>query len=111
MTKSKVYSINDDDFRELINKSNTYSQVLRALGLTPRGGSSLKVLKQRINDLNLNTSHFLQKHENGAASNRIELSKILVANSTYASISRLKIRLVKEGLLEYKCSICQNTGE
>ena len=37
--------------------------------------------------------------------------KILVENSTYANISRLKIRLINEGRLEYKCACCGNIGE
>ena len=32
--------------------------------------------------------------------------EILIENSTYANISRLKERLVREGKLEYKCQNC-----
>lgn len=34
------------------------------------------------------------------------MEEILVENSTYANLSRLKTRLVNEGLLEYKCAVC-----
>ncbi len=37
--------------------------------------------------------------------------EILVENSPYKNIPILKKRLLKEGLLEYKCAICGNTGE
>jgi 5-methylcytosine-specific restriction endonuclease McrA len=36
--------------------------------------------------------------------------KILVENSTYVTTSSLKDRLVKDGLLEYKCVKCKNEG-
>ena len=38
------------------------------------------------------------------------MEEILVENSTYKNISRLKIRLINEGYLEYKCSMCNNDG-
>lgn len=108
--KSKIYSINDEDFRQLIASEHTYSDVLRKLGLNTNGGSSTDILKMRIAELNCDISHFckangtlyLQKHD---------LSKILIKNSTYHNISCLKKRLVKEGVLEYKCSKCGNVGE
>ena len=34
------------------------------------------------------------------------MSEILVKNSNYVAISRLKKRLVNEGYLEYKCACC-----
>ena len=39
------------------------------------------------------------------------MDEILVENSSYANIGRLKTRLIKEKLLEYKCAFCGNTGE
>jgi Zn finger protein HypA/HybF involved in hydrogenase expression len=36
----------------------------------------------------------------------LSLSDILVKNSTYANTHRLKTRLIKEGLLEERCSEC-----
>ena len=38
------------------------------------------------------------------------MEEILVENSSYTNRTRLKERLIKEKLLEYKCSICQNNG-
>lgn len=34
----------------------------------------------------------------------------MVENSKYVNIARLKDRLIKEGLKEYKCEICGNLG-
>jgi 5-methylcytosine-specific restriction endonuclease McrA len=41
---------------------------------------------------------------------RYDLKDILIENSTYANISRLKERLLQENKLEYKCAICGNNG-
>ena len=39
------------------------------------------------------------------------MEDILIENSPYHNIYRLKLRLLKEHLLEYKCGICGNKGE
>ena len=103
---SKVYQISDSEFRTLIEQSDSYSDVLKALGLTPRGGSSLDILKRRISELNCSIAHFGTKAAHIAPNIKYSLSDILVEDSLYINISRLKIRLVKEGYLEYKCACC-----
>lgn len=110
MSKSKVYIPTDEEFIAIVNNANSYSDCLRALGLGTKGGSSTDILKRRIEELNLSVNHFNNtKKQSGTA--KYSLDEILIENSTYANISRLKIRLVNEGYLEYKCAICGNTGE
>ena len=108
---SKVYSISDDDFRKLVQESTSYSDCLRALDLTTKGGSSLDVLKRRISELNCSTEHFGTTKTGGSFNAKYTLDEILIENSSYANISRLKTRLINEGRLEYKCAFCGNTGE
>lgn len=101
---SKVYQVSDEQFREIVASSNTYSDCLRALGLGTKGGSSTDILKRRISELNCSTEHFGRKGSSYQAKHA--LIDILVENSTYANISSLKRRLVREGVLEYKCAVC-----
>ena len=107
---SKVYNISDDEFRKLIGSVYSYSDALRTLGLNTSGGSSTDILKQRISELNCSVQHFY-KSNRSAYSPKQDLSKILIENSTYHNISCLKKRLITEGVLEYKCAKCGNTGE
>ena len=51
MRKSKVYSISDEEFCRLVSESNSYSDILRALGLGTNGGSSTDILKKKIESL------------------------------------------------------------
>lgn len=102
---SKVYSISDEQFKDIIASSNSYTDCLRALGLGTKGGSSTDILKRRIRELNCSTEHFHSK-ERQATNAKYSLDEILVENSSYANIARLKIRLVNEKRLEYKCAIC-----
>ena len=110
MSKSKVYIPTNEEFIVIVNNANSYSDCLRALGLGTKGGSSTDILKRRIKELNLSVDHFNNIKKQSATA-RYSLDEILIENSSYASISRLKIRLVNEGYLEYKCTICGNIGE
>jgi len=111
MRTSKVYLVSDEEFKDIIKNANSYSDCMRALNLTTRGGSSTERLKQRIQELGCSTEHFGQLSNGKSANARYDLEEILVENSTYFNITRLKERLIREGKLEYKCETCGNTGE
>ena len=102
---SKVYSVSDEEFEKIVSNSNSYSDCLRALGLGTRGGSSTDILKKRINELNCSINHFHAPNKRSANA-KYSLDEILIENSTYANISSLKTRLIREERLEYKCAIC-----
>ena len=108
--KSKVYQVSDEEFKKIVANANTYSDCLRALGLTTRGGSSSDILKKRIVELECSTAHFGTKKAQSPNA-KYSLDEILVENSTYANISSLKTRLINENRLEYKCAFCGNKGE
>ena len=101
---SKVYQVSDEQFIQIVQESNSYSDCLRALGLGTRGGSSTDILKRRIAELNCSTEHFGNQLQSVSA--KYSLEEILVENSSYANISRLKQRLINEGKMEYKCQKC-----
>jgi hypothetical protein len=86
--------------------SKTIGEVAKKLGRNHSGGGYV-VLKAAAQQLNLPTNHMIEYGVNtGPAYNHIKfipLPEILVENSTYTNIARLKIRLLREGLLENKC--------
>lgn len=105
---SVVYEYSDEDFLKLIENGKNISDVLKSMGLASRGGNCFKLIKKRIKEMNLDTSHFDISKTRG---NKVfDLSEILVENSSYYNITRLKIRLVSEKKLEYKCEFCKNSG-
>ena len=106
MNKSKVYQVPDEEFKEIIASSFTYSDCLRKMGLGTDGGSSRDALKRRIKELGCSTEHFNPYVNNNGEKNKVPLLQILVENSTYTSTSGLKERLLSEGLIEYKCEKC-----
>lgn len=107
---SKVYKVSDEEFRIIISQSLSYSECLRKLGLQTRGGKSATILKRRIEELGCSTNHFFPYNVKPVNA-RYTLDEILVKNSSYANMATLKNRLLKEGVIEYKCVICGNIGE
>lgn len=107
---SKVYQVSDEEFKAIIANANSYSDCLRALGLATKGGSSTDILKRRISELECSIQHFGTKIKQSANA-KYALDEILIENSTYANITRLKSRLLSEGKMEYICACCGNTGE
>lgn len=106
MAISKVYQVSDETFIQIVSQANTYSDCLRALGLGTNGGSSTDTLKRRIAELNCDISHFGQNHQKRSYQAKYDLDEILIENSNYANLTRLKMRLISEGRLEYKCEKC-----
>ena len=106
---SKVYQISDEEFKQIVANAKSYSDCLRALGLGTKGGSSTDILKRRIKELNCSIEHFGQVRNKQYQ--KYSMEEILIENSSYANISRLKARLIQEGYLEYKCACCGNKGE
>lgn len=106
---SKVYIPSNEEFKKIVAEAQSYSDCLRALDLTTKGGSSLDILKRRIKELDCSTEHFGNQIVSPNA--KYSLEEILRENSSYTNISRLKLRLIKENKLEYKCEFCGNKGE
>ena len=102
---SKVYSVSDEEFKNIIANSNSYSDCLRQLGLGTRGGSSTDILKRRIKELNCSVDHF-HSTKKQAPNAKYSLEEILIRDSSYTNIASLKRRLINENKLEYKCAIC-----
>ena len=86
--------------------SKTIGEVAKKLGCNHSGGGYV-VLRTAAQQLNLPTDHMIEYGLNaGPGYNHIKfipLSEILVANSTYTCIARLKIRLLRAGLLAARC--------
>lgn len=104
---NRVYELSDDDFKKLIKGSTSYLQCALALGYTKNGRYAYDLMKRRCKELNISTDHFCTTYN---AKDKYELSEILVEDSTYLNLTRLKIRLINSGLIEYKCAMCGNIG-
>lgn len=76
------------------------------LGYHEKGGAPWRNLKKRIEELEIDTSHFKGRAHGTSKNQKYELCEILIKDSTYTNMNRLKLRLIKEGLKENKCEEC-----
>lgn len=103
-----------DKLKELVKNSTTYSEICRGFKIKTTG-SNIRTIKKRITENKLDDSHFEGKKFKGTRRERTgqkgkDINEILTVNSSY-SRHALKRRLLKDGLLEYKCEKCKNDGE
>jgi Zn finger protein HypA/HybF involved in hydrogenase expression len=99
----------NSQFAEIVKSSFSIREVLLKQDLALAGGN-YKYFYLRIRKLNLDISHFTgMAHLKGKTHNwnkKTPIEDILIENSEYTT-SRLKKRLIKEGIMENKCSICR----
>jgi hypothetical protein len=100
-----------EEFAEAWLNSSSIAQVATKLGCNTTGGGYI-TLKMAARELGLDCSHMTGQGwnigwpSNPAKERVIPLSNILVKDSTYTTIWRLKRRLLREGMLEYRCYVC-----
>lgn len=95
----------------LIKNCYSVAEICRKLNIRPAGGN-YKILNRKIKEFELDISHFTgqgwRKGNQTPIRRGFDLKDVLVENSYYQS-HKLKLRLLKEGLKEYKCEKCGNT--
>lgn len=95
----------------MVKNSGSLSKVLLSIGLSNKGTTNYNRLKRRLAEDGIDYSHFKlgidsnKGRKFGESKNKIPLCDVLVEGSEYGR-SHLKVRLLKEGLLEDKCSVC-----
>ncbi len=102
----------DKQFIEAVKTSLSYAEVIRKLNLRP-AGSNYDTVKRKIKELNLDISHMTGQVWNIGKSYTIKtaqpIEQILVKDSTFISSDKLRKRLLKEQIKEYKCERCNNS--
>ena len=76
--KSIVYSYPEEEFIEIVNSSTSYAECMRKLGYVSISNDSVKVLKRRIEELQLDTEHFINTKHNVKRTNE----NVFCVNST-----------------------------
>lgn len=105
---SKFWLISKEQYIDLVNKCNSFSEMLRELKSVITG-SNIKTLKKVLNEYNIDYS----KIKSGLNSNKgrkfIKIKytndQLFTENSTHAR-QMIKKRIIKEKLIPHKCAIC-----
>ena len=93
---------------ENIKDCYSFAELARRLGLKPEG-SNPKTLKKKLNEFNVDYSHFTGQGWNKELKFKPKTAKkledIMTKDSSYQSYKLLH-RLVSEGVKEWKCECC-----
>lgn len=95
-----------EELETIVKESETFAEIMRKLGYSGNRGNSIKGLKKYLDDLGIDYSRFLQKNIVRFSHPKNELENILVKDCTYTNMTRLKKRVLREGLLGCVCSMC-----
>jgi Zn finger protein HypA/HybF involved in hydrogenase expression len=102
--KSTIDKLSSEEFKKLINSSNSRSDVFVKLGLR-KSGESFKIISRRIKLENIDVSHFIKGGHTGAKGNNRKFSHddVYCENS---KIRDIRSRVLSDKIMEYKCSKC-----
>lgn len=100
---------NDEQLAEAIRNSFSLRQTIFKLGLIPAGGN-YTIITRYIRAKNFDTSHFTGqgwcKGRKLPTRPKFSLEEIMIRNSTYTNLCKLKDRLIRAGIKERKCEEC-----
>ena len=98
------YDWNKDKIESAVKTSISYIEVLRKLGVNERGRNA-ETLKRKIKEYNICTAHFTGRARFYKNGKERSVQDYFTRNSTLQS-SKVRVRLIKEGIVDYKCAIC-----
>lgn len=102
----KYKAISLEELKQLVSESITISELMRKLGYTANRGNSFEGLKRYLQENNIDISHFKGKAHGTSKTEKYSLEEILVKDSPYTNMTRLKEKVIKNKLLKYECSEC-----
>jgi hypothetical protein len=106
-----IWKLDKSKLQELLDTSNTIAEVLVKIGISLHG-NNYKELKNRVikESLSLELLNGNRKVKSSGGYKTSSTNDIFTESSAI-SRSTVKKRLIKENLIEYKCSMCCNKGK
>lgn len=101
--------VSKEELQEVISSSKSMREIILYFGLSPNGSSGYRNVKDRITKLGLEIPTFNYYGVGGKKIKRLD-EDVFVENSTFPR-QKIKDRIIKKKLLEYKCFECGNNGE
>lgn len=103
--RSIIWIIEKEKLAELVKNNVNIISVLRELGVGRRFTYYYKAFKQRLEQDNIDYSHFKRGGFGYIRRTPLQTKEICTEHSTY-SRTHLKARLLKNGLMKNICSVC-----
>jgi len=98
-----------DEMQKLLIECKSMREVIIKLGLQPNGSSGYTNVKNKLIKLGLEIPKY-NYYGDGGRKRRYSDDKVFSENSTFPR-QKIKARIIKENLIEYKCLECNNAGE
>lgn len=92
-------------FRYLSDKCRNMYDLCTQLGYTSFGGNTYRDVKEFAENNNIDLI-FNKNLKQGENISKLPMSEILVEHCEYKNLTSLKKRLIKEGYIDNKCSVC-----
>ncbi len=93
----------DEEFKKAILESKQIGELIIKHGMKNQG-SNHHTVRRRINELKIDTSHWIKLQINPRAT-RVVIENLFIKDSEYPR-STARRRILKNNLLNYNCSIC-----
>lgn len=112
--KSLFDNYTKEQLQQIINESNSIREVILKVGLCGNGMGSYSTFYRKVKFLQLDISKLKERtiiknreqlKKSLSIHRIIDINDILIENSNFSRV-QLKKRLIKNGILENKCSIC-----
>jgi hypothetical protein len=97
------YKWNLEEIKEAVKESINFTEVLDKIGI-PRQGNNSKTLRNILDSSNIDYSHFTGRARS-YSTNYVEASEYFNSDKKITA-SKLKEKLLKENLIDYKCAKC-----
>lgn len=101
----------DEQLRNAVKENITISGVVSDLGLKSNNSGNHQTVKNRINTLQIDTSHFSYVKIGKISSEEKDPKDVLIKNSSYKSTNGLKKKLFKYNLINNICKKCGQKPE
>lgn len=111
---SKLNKLSNKELEDLVLESDSFLDLKRKLGYTSSSGGVAVNIKNRVLLLKLDTSHFTRsknRRVDNLGNTKYNMHEILIENSAYSNRTSMKKRILDNKLIDYKCNVCNNTGE
>lgn len=107
---SKVYKVSDEEFAKIVRESPSCAAAMKALGYKTTTGNSFTIMQRRIKELNLDISHWGNINQQAMKAIITPIEQYFALGVKHGG-ANMRRRILREGLLEYKCAICGFEGD
>jgi len=102
----KIVNLTKEELLTFFDKYDSLRKIFIELGINSNGSGAYRTFRSHCKTLGVVIPSFKRNFNYEKNNKKYSLEEILIENSLYKNNESLKKRLLKEGLLEYKCNKC-----